>query len=114
MSASMKIRLKKSTIEADVADNFMKRVMGLSLSEKKNMFFSMPYESKWSLWMFTVKYPIRMIFIDKDKKVVDIQKGVPITHDPETWKTYTPEKPCKYILETPFNIKINVGDKLNW
>jgi uncharacterized membrane protein (UPF0127 family) len=110
----MKIKYKSSTIEADIADDFWKRAIGLSLSEKKNMFFHLPYEHKWSLWMFLVKYPIKMIFIDKNKTVVDIKEGKPLTSDPKTWKTYSPSKPCKYILETPFDMKIKVGDKLDW
>ena len=110
----MKIKLKNKSIEADVADDMMKRFMGLSFCEKKNMFFFMPYEDRWSLWMFAVKYPLTMIFIDKDKRVIDVQTGLPITSDPKTWKTYTPSKPCRYILETPFKIKIKVGDKLVW
>jgi uncharacterized membrane protein (UPF0127 family) len=110
----MKIKLKNSTIEADVADTFYKRLMGLSLSEKKNMFFLMPYEYKWSLWMFLVKYPIKMIFIDKNKTVIDIKEGKPITPNPDTWKTYSPSRPCKYILETPFGLKIKVGDTLEF
>ena len=110
----MKIKLENKTIEADVADDLIERAIGLSLSEKKNMFFPMPYESRWSLWMFAVRYPIKMIFISKDKIVIDIKKGVPITTDPKTWKVYTPKETCKYILETPFDLKISVGDKLGW
>lgn len=110
----MKIKLGNSTIEAEIADDLIKRAIGLSLSEKKNMFFPMPYESRWSLWMFAVRYPIKMIFIDKNKKVIDIKNGIPITTDPKTWKVYTPKEPCKYILETPFDLKVNIGDKLRW
>ena len=82
----MKIRLKGSVIDADVADDFLKKTMGLSLSEKRNMLFPMPYESKWSMWMFAVRYPIKIIFIDKDRRVIDIKNGEPITTDPKTWK----------------------------
>jgi len=110
----MKIKIKNSTIEADIADNVFKRIIGLSFSKKKNMFFHLPYEGKWSLWMFGVRYPIKMIFINKNKIVIDIKKGEPLSFDPKTWKTYKPKKSCKYILESPFNLKINVGDKLNF
>jgi uncharacterized membrane protein (UPF0127 family) len=110
----MKIKIKNKVIEAEVADDFWKRAMGLSLSEKKNMFFPLPYEHKWSLWMFLVKYPLKMIFIDRNKTVIDIKEGKPITSDPKTWKTYSPRKSCKYILETPFEMKVKVGDKLSW
>jgi uncharacterized protein len=110
----MKIKINKKTIEADIADDMIKRVMGLSIGEKRNMLFIMPYEYQWSLWMFAVKYPLTMVFIDKGKKIISVQKGMPITSDPKTWKTYTPEKPCKYILETPFKINVRAGDKLSW
>jgi len=110
----MKIKLKGSVIEADVADDLVKRAMGLSLCEKKNIFFPMPFERRWSLWMFAVRYPIKMIFINKDKKVIDIQRGIPISTNPKTWKIYIPKEPCTYILETPFDLKIKIGDKLSW
>jgi len=110
----MRIKLKNSTVEAEVADNFWKRMIGLSFSKKKNMFFSLEFEAKWSLWMFAVRYPIKMIFIDKNKTVIDIKNGEPLTNDPKTWKTYKPRKPCKYILETPYKLKIKIGDRLKW
>lgn len=110
----MLIKVNGKKIEAEVADDFFKRMVGLTLSRRKNMLFIMDYDSRWSMWMFTLRYPIKMIFIDKKKKVVDIKEGVPITSDPKTWKVYTPEEKCKYILETPFDLKVDVGDKLSW
>lgn len=110
----MKIKLKNKIIEADVADKLWKRVIGLSFSKKKNMFFFLPYESRWSLWMFAVRYPIKMIFIDKNKIVIDIKEGKPLSFDIKTWRTYKPKKPCKYILETPFNLNIKIGDKIKF
>ena len=110
----MKIKLRNSMIEAEKADNLWKRAIGLSFSKKKNMFFILPYEGRWSLWMFWVRYPIKMIFIDKNKTVIDIKNGEPLSFDPKTWRTYKPKKPCKYILETPFNLNIKIGDKIRW
>jgi uncharacterized membrane protein (UPF0127 family) len=110
----MKIKLKNSVIEAETADNFWKRVIGLSFSEKKNMFFPLEFEDKWSLWMFGVRYPIKMIFIDKNKNVIDIKNAEPLSLNPKTWRIYKPRESCKYILETPFNLKIKIGDRLKW
>jgi len=110
----MKIKIRNSTIETEVANNFWKRMIGLSFSKKKNIFFPLSYESKWSLWMFGTRYPIKMIFIDKNKNVIDIKEGKPLSFNPKTWRIYKPKKPCKYILETPFNLKIKIGDKLRW
>ncbi|MBN2203093.1 MAG: DUF192 domain-containing protein [Candidatus Aenigmarchaeota archaeon] len=110
----MKIKTKGKTIEVDLADSFLKRIVGLSLSKKKNMLFQLPVDDRWSLWMFLVRYQIDMIFLDSEKKVVDIKKGIPISLNPKTWKVYTPKKECRYILETPFDLKIKIGDKFSW
>ena len=110
----MKIKLKKSFIEADIADNFWKRLIGLSFSKKKNMLFTMSYESKWPFWMFGVSYHLNIIFMNKNKEVVDIKRAEPLSLNPETWRTYIPRKPCKYVLEAPYDIKIKIGDELKW
>lgn len=110
----MRIKLKNSFIQVRLADTLWKRLIGLSFSKKKNMFFPLPFEDKWSLWMFAVTYPLKMIFIDSNKTVVDIKEAVPLSLHPKTWKTYRPKKPCRYILETPYNLKMKIGDKLAW
>jgi len=110
----IKIKIGKKEIKADVADNFWKRFIGLSFSKKKNLLFVMPYEDKWAFWMFLVRYPIKIIFIDKNKRVVDVKFAEPITLNPKTWKIYSPKKKCKYVLETPFNLEVKIGEKLYW
>jgi uncharacterized membrane protein (UPF0127 family) len=110
----MKIKLKNSVIEADFANSFWKRLIGLSFSKKRNMLFLMSYESKWSFWMFGVRYPLKMIFIDSNKKVIDIKEAEPLSLNLKTWKTYSPREPCKYVLETPSDLKIKIDDKLDW
>ena len=110
----MKVKVGKKTIKVDVADNSIKHFLGLSFSKKKNLLFKMHYEKRWRFWMFGVSYPIRMVFIDKNKKVIDIKDAVPMTNEPKTWKVYRPKIPCKYILETPLKIKIKIGDKIKF
>lgn len=105
---------KKIYIEAEVADNLWKRMLGLSFSKRRNMFFPLPFEGRWSLWMFAVGYHLKMIFIDSDKTVIDIKEAEPLSFNPKTWKIYKPKKSCKYILETPYNLKVKIGDKLVW
>jgi uncharacterized membrane protein (UPF0127 family) len=110
----MKLKIRNKTIEAEVADNSITHFFGLSFSKKKNLLFKMHYEKRWRLWMFGVKFPLKMIFMNKDKVVVDIKNAVPITLDLKTWKIYRPKKPCKYILETPHNLDVKIGDKINF
>jgi uncharacterized membrane protein (UPF0127 family) len=110
----MKVRIKNINVEADMADTSWKRMIGLSFSKNKNMLFEMVYESRWSFWMFGVRYPLNIFFIDRNKMVVDIKRAEPLSLDPRTWRTYSPKEPCKYVFETPFELKIKIGDKLNW
>jgi uncharacterized membrane protein (UPF0127 family) len=110
----IKIKSKSSEIEADTASTFWKKMIGLSFSRKKNMLFIMEYEDRWFFWMFLVRYPLKMIFIDKNKTVIDIKEAKPLSLDIETWRGYSSEQPCKYVLETPFNLKMRIGDKLDW
>jgi len=52
--------------------------------------------------------------MNKDREVVDIKKAEPLSLNLRTWKTYISKSPCKYVLETPFDLKIKIGDKLSW
>jgi uncharacterized membrane protein (UPF0127 family) len=108
----MKIKIKGTTLQCEVADNFWKRLVGLSFSRKKNMLFVFSHEAKWSFWMFLVRYPIKFVFINKQKTVVDVKVGKPISLNANSWKVYKPRKTCKYVLETPSRLKVRVGDRV--
>jgi uncharacterized membrane protein (UPF0127 family) len=110
----MIIKFAKGSMKTEVADDFSKRFWGLCFGKKRNMLFSMDYDHEWPFWMFLVRYDLRIIFIDRNKRVVDIKDARPISLDPATWRTYTPKKPARYILETPFPCKIRMGDRLIW
>jgi hypothetical protein len=104
-----------TTLEADLANTHMKRIKGLSgRKEKINLLFSFPFSMKWSFWMPNMKYPISIIYLNKEKEVVDVLAAEPMTKDPKTWKSYKPQKACKYVLETPFEHNIKIGDKLQF
>jgi len=105
---------KKFSMETEVADSIWKQIKGMSFSKKKNMLFLMPLKRKWEFWMFGMLYPIKIIFIDDDKKIFDIQDAGPLTLNPKTWKIYRPKKMCRYILEESGKHKFEVNDKLEW
>src|SRR3972149_5194300 len=102
-------------MEAELANTHMKRIKGLSgKKEKINLLFTFPFSMKWSFWMPNMKYPISIIYLNKNKEVVDILAAEPLTKDPKTWKSYKPSKSCKYALETPHEHNIKKGDMLKW
>lgn len=103
------------SIEADYANTHLKRISGLSgCKEKKNMLFKFPFSFQWSFWMPNMYYSLKMVYINKNKEVVDIKDAVPFTKDFKTWKSYRPRKNCKYVLETPFEHAIKIGDRLQF
>ncbi len=98
----VQVKYKNKVYEAEIADNWWKISKGLSFTfRKRNMFFVMPYEAKWSFWMFGMFFPLKIIFMDENKEVVDEFDAKPMGLNPKTWKTYVPGKPAKYVLEIP-------------
>ena len=76
------------------------------------MLFIYSDEKVRKFWMPFVKYPLTLYFINGQKKIMQIEKAIPMTADPLTWKAYKSEKPCKYVLEIPFDFKIKTGNKI--
>ncbi|PJA16774.1 MAG: hypothetical protein COX63_03110, partial [Candidatus Diapherotrites archaeon CG_4_10_14_0_2_um_filter_31_5] len=65
-----------------------------------------------SIHMLFVFYPIEVVYLNKEKKVVDIKLNL------KPWAlNYTPKKPAKYFIEflagTVGN-KIGLNDELEW
>jgi uncharacterized membrane protein (UPF0127 family) len=102
-------------MEAYMANTHMKRIKGLSgVKEKKSLLFTFPLAARWSFWMPFMHYPLSIVYLNKDKEVVEVLSAVPMTKNPNTWKIYKPKKACKYVLETPEEHNIKIGDILKW
>lgn len=102
--------------ESEVADTFFSRLRGTMFKKKleRGLILKLPSDRSRSgsaIHMFFVRFPLDIIFTDKDKKVVDI-----VSIDP--WKTYTPKKPAKYVIEMEKNTikssKTEIGDQLDF
>jgi uncharacterized membrane protein (UPF0127 family) len=93
----------------EYATTFFKKSIGLMFrvaAPKDGFLFTFEREGFHSIWMPFMKFPIDIVFYDKDGKFINIARGAkPISMNPETWKIYKPEKPCKYILEMGCNVK---------
>ena len=92
------------------------RTKGLMFEDKKKfdyaLVFEFPRESKigTSLHMIFVFFPIDVLFLDKDKVVVDKVTLPPFQTN------YTPKKKAKYVIEMPEGKakKIRIGSKITW
>lgn len=99
--------LKTTTIHAngrnvlaEVAREEQDKVQGLSdrncLDEGKGMLFVYDATGDYCFWMKDMHFPIDMIWLDDDKKIVTIHANV----EPGTYpKSFCPDKPAQYILE---------------
>jgi hypothetical protein len=88
------------------------RAFGLMLRKKPDygMVFVFESERRADLHMFLVFFPIDVLFLDKDKKVVDIKKDFkPFTY-------YSPKAKSWYVIELPVGVMKNtsIGDKISF
>ena len=66
------------------------------LASNQGMLFVFPSPTVTPFWMKDMNYPLDIIWIDADKKVVDISAKL----DPSTYpKTFSSSKPIQYVLE---------------
>jgi hypothetical protein len=99
------------------AKTHWQKMKGLMFEDVKKfdyaLVFHLPRESKAeaTIHMVFVFFPIDVIYLDKEKKVVDIAKNVqPFTLG------YTPKKPAKFFVELPAGLSkgIKLGHFLEW
>jgi len=91
----MNIYKDNQVIEEDVkiVKSVLKQIQGLMFSRQKNLVFEFPDERQSLIHMFFVFYPIDLVFLDKDKKVVELKENL------MPFCFYKPKNKAKYILE---------------
>jgi uncharacterized membrane protein (UPF0127 family) len=110
-------KTKKTVLgESEIADTFFSRLRGTMFKKvlERGLILTLPNtrsRSGSAIHMFFVRFPLDIIFADSDKKVVDV-----VSIDP--WKTYTPKKPAKYVIEmeegTIKSSATEIGDELDF
>ena len=83
---------------------FFSQMRGLMFRGRKNLVMIFPTERKISLHMFFVFYPIDVLVVDENKRIVEIKRNFkPFT----VWNSY--EK-GKYVVELAVEGVYEVGD----
>ena len=93
--------IENLAVTVTVADDAAERAQGLSgtpkLEELEGKLFIFDGEGYHRFWMKDMSYPIDIIFINDEFRVVDIVENVL----PETYPTtYTSSEPARFVLET--------------
>lgn len=115
-----KVCLQNICVSAEIADTVSKRTQGLmfrkSLPDNQGMLFVFEREDLYSFWMKNMQIPLDIIWIDKDKRIVDIKTNVPPCKD--SCRGLTPRENAQYVLEVSAGFvernKIRIGDRVDF
>jgi uncharacterized membrane protein (UPF0127 family) len=104
------VRIGDGVFAAKVVNTPADRAKGLSgtdnLRQDQAMLFVYDTDDKQAIWMKDMNYPIDIVWLDKDKKVVYIVKNAPPESYP--YETFIPKQDARYVLELPAG---SVGQK---
>ncbi|MBS3163038.1 DUF192 domain-containing protein [Candidatus Woesearchaeota archaeon] len=97
------IKVNNQIIQAKLCNNILTRALGLLFSYKKSALLVSSKESrlKTSIHTFFMLNSIDVIWLDKDKRIIEIKTLKPFRH-------HTPKSKAKYILEIPSNTINNI------
>jgi len=80
------------------------------------LIFMYPYDDKIGIWMKNMSFAIDVLWLDKDKKIVSIEKDMQPSSYPA--KIYKPSSDARYVIEFAIGnideLGVKVGDSLQW
>ena len=89
---------------ADLALTSEQREKGLSVKDKlrenEAMLFVFEESAKHSFWMKDMKFPIDIMWLDSDGKVVHVEKRLEPCISVFTCTSYSPSRDSQFVLET--------------
>lgn len=112
-----KVYVNNKEISVNIANTDELRLLGLSFTEEINenqgMIFIFDVASRYGFWMKDMNYPIDIIWIDKNYKIVSLTENF----SPDTFpKLVYPDYPVKYVLEVKAgfieNNNLKIGDNI--
>ncbi|HEY3421848.1 MAG TPA: DUF192 domain-containing protein [Methanocellaceae archaeon] len=103
--------------EVERADSILKQVIGLMfrkrVPESFAMVFTMKRDNRDGIHMLFVRFPIDVVFLDKDKRILDIHRNL----KPWTGLAFS-KKAFRYAMEMPAGAadrsSLREGERLNW
>lgn len=112
------------TVEVEVANSTATRAKGMmyrdSLGAEEGMFFVFPNEGKHRFWMANTYVPLDIIWISKDKVIVDIAENAEPCDKTGKLQSlctlYKPSDNAKYVLEVnagwTTEKQVTIGDSI--
>lgn len=98
---------KLSTTEI-ICPTFFSQLRGLMFRPRKNLIMIFPEEKTISLHTFFVFYPIDVLILDGDKKIIEIKR------DFKPFTLWNAQKKGKYVVELNSPVISTLGDQLEF
>jgi len=101
-SSGDRLSVSDRSFQVEVAKSESEHVKGLSgrsqLKDDAGMLFIFPDEQVRYFWMKDMLFPLDIVFIDKEGKIVDIKRDFQPCA-PDACPSYSSAAPAKYVLE---------------
>lgn len=85
------------------------------LPDNGGLLFLFPTDDRFGIWMKQMKFPIDVVWLDADKKIVTIEKNMQPSSYP---KVYYPTENARYVLElnkgAVDSLGVHTGSQLSW
>ena len=115
---TLDIQINKIELQVEVAASYEERLLGLMhrkiLPKNKGMLFIYPSERIIKLWMKNTLIPLSVAFLNKDKKIINIEKMEPN----QTTTIYKSKDLALYAVEVNQGWfeknKVSVGDNFKF
>jgi len=91
--------------------NALNKAIGLMFSKPlkdKSLVFVFNKEKRISLHMLFVFYPIDVLFLNKNKRIVEIKKNF------RPFSFYISKNKAMYVIELPIGAEYNIGDRVEF
>jgi uncharacterized membrane protein (UPF0127 family) len=104
----------------EVAETKKQQTQGLmnkeALEENEGMLFEYAEEGEHNIWMKNMRFPIDIIWLDENKKVIYLQENAQPCSE-SFCQIYKANKLSKYVIELPAGtadkINLQIGDSVN-
>jgi len=101
-----KTRGKALAADAKLCKSAFSRAIGLMFSKKRALLFIFSKEKIIPLHMLMVFFPIDVVFVGKNRNIVEIKENF------RPFSFYTPRKKALYIIEAPAGMVKRTGTKI--
>lgn len=112
---SIVVQIGEVEIIAEVSDTRSEQIKGLSgrasIGKMEGMLFVFEELGRHGIWMKDMNFPIDILWLDEDKKIIHIEENV----SPDTYPTvFRPDGEALYVLEVNHINNFEVGTFTNF